>query len=857
MNDESSIFDTEPENLDRLVFEILGDSGSEEDSNSSATLNGVLKQPGNQIGRYKLLSVLGEGGMGIVYLAEQEGQIRRKVALKIIKPGMDSKRVIARFETERQALALLDHPGIAQVYDAGTTEQGRPYFVMEHVRGLPITEYCDRHKLTVENRLRLFQQVCLAVHHAHQKGIIHRDIKPSNILVSAENDKPIPKIIDFGVAKAISQPLTERTLFTEDSHLLGTPEYMSPEQADMVNEDIDTRSDIYSLGVLLYVLLAGILPYDSKTFREGGVEHIRRIIRETDPKTPSTRLAKLGEEATKLAENRRLEINALTRHLKKELEWIPLKAMRKDRAERYRSASELADDIENYLIGEPLIAGPPGTGYKLKKFVRRNRILVGSIAAVLIVLVAGIVVSTIFAIGQARALAENQLITDFLQNDVLGVADEARVGEATVSFMLDAASSKLPIKFKDKPLIEASICRTLAETYRQLGEYEKAEEHFLHATQIYREQLGPEHSDTLGAESTLAYVYEDQGRYRDMERLCTRILAIEQRKGHVPGQIRIRNGLGVAYLFLGEYEDAARVLEVALELEEGWHEKGGKSLMISPYVKGNLARVYTAQGRYEEAERLFAKTEYRAVGISNGLASLYREQGRYSDAETLFTRYLEDVRQLRGDECFVTVWCMNCFAQLYIDQDRYEEAKTLLDKALPIARRRMRPNHPVTLDLVNARAVLHTKQKEYNNAQSLFKEALEGRRRELGEDHPDTLETINDLGVLHRQQKHYEKAEKLLTEALEKRKVKLGDDHLHTLQSMHELAILYKEQGDYYKAEPLLVETIEGRSLKLGNQQPHTRESIKSLIDLYEACNKPEQAEELRQQLPSEDRNMK
>jgi tetratricopeptide (TPR) repeat protein len=852
MKDESSIFDAEPENLDRLVFEILGDSGSEEDSNSAATLNGVLEQPGSQIERYKLLSILGEGGMGIVYLAEQQEPIRRKVALKVIKPGMDSKRVIARFEAERQALALLDHPNIAHVYDAGTTETGRPYFVMEFVKGLSITEHCDRRKLTIEERLRLFQQVCQAVQHAHQKGLIHRDIKPSNILVSIQNDRAVPKIIDFGVTKALAQPLTERTLATEDSQLLGTPEYMSPEQADMVSEDIDTRSDIYSLGVLLYVLLTGVLPFDSTTFREGGIENIRKTIRETDPKTPSTRLNKLGEEAKKVAENRRTEIGTLAKHLRKELEWIPLKAMRKNRSERYRSASELADDIENYLNGEPLIAGPPGTGYKLKKFVRRNCILVGGIAAVLIVLVAGIVVSTILAIGQARALAENQLITDFLQNDVLGVADEARIGEATVSFMLDAASSKLPIKFKDKPLIEASICRTLAETYRQLGEYEKAEEHFLHATQIYREQLGPEHSDTLGAESTLAYVYEDQGRYRDMERLCTRILAIEQRKGHVSSQIGIRNGLGVAYLFLGEYEDATRVLELALELEEAWHEKGGKSLMISPYIKGNLARVYTAQGRYEEAERLFAKTEYRAEGISYGLASLYREQGRYSDAETLFTRYLEDVRQLRGDECFVTVWCMNCFAQLYIDQDRYEEAKTLLDKALPIARRLMRPNHPVTLDLVNTRAILYTKQKLYDQAEKLFDEALKGRQLELGDDHPHTLETINDLGILHRQQKHYEKAEKLLTEALEKRKSKLGTDHPHTLQSMHELAVLYKEQERYEEAEKYLLEAVEGRRLKLGNTHPHTIESIKSLIDLYEAWNKPEEAEKWRVKLPKE-----
>jgi len=329
-------------------------------ANATASLIGV-ERPGGRIGRYKLLRVLGEGGMGMVYLAEQEGQIRRKVALKVIKPGMDSKRVIARFEAERQALALLDHPNIAQVYDAGTTEAGRPYFVMEYVKGSPITEYCDRHKLSIEGRLKLFQQACAAVHHAHQKGIIHRDLKPSNILVSPEGDRAIPKIIDFGVAKAMSQPLTDRTLFTEDSQLLGTPEYMSPEQAEMINEDIDTRSDIYSLGVLLYVLLAGILPYDSQTFRQGGVEHIRKIIRETAPKTPSTRLTKLGEQGTKLAECRRTELAALAKCLHRELEWIPLKAMRKDRAERYGSTSELAADIENYMNGEPLIAGPPGT----------------------------------------------------------------------------------------------------------------------------------------------------------------------------------------------------------------------------------------------------------------------------------------------------------------------------------------------------------------------------------------------------------------------------------------------------------------------------------------------------------------
>jgi len=402
---------------------------------------------------------------------------------------MDSKRVIARFEAERQALALLDHPNIAQIHDAGTTETGRPYFVMEYVKGLPITEHCDHHKLTIENRLNLFRQVCQAVQHAHQKGIIHRDIKPSNILVSTQDNQAVPKIIDFGVAKAIAQPLTERTLATEDSQLLGTPEYMSPEQADMATVDIDTRSDIYSLGVLLYVLLTGVLPFDSTTFREGGIDHIRKVIRDTDPKTPSTRLSKLGEEAQKVAESRRTEVATLAKCLHKELEWIPLKAMRKERAERYRSASELADDIDNYLKGVPLMAGPPTNVYRLKKFVRRNRALVTGVAAVLIMLITGVVGIAIFAIKAERRHAETQLIADFLENDVLGSVREAREGEATFSYALDAASKTLEGKFEDKPLIEASIRLTLGWTYRAIGEPNQAEQHFLEAIEIYRMAL--------------------------------------------------------------------------------------------------------------------------------------------------------------------------------------------------------------------------------------------------------------------------------------------------------------------------------------------------------------------------------
>jgi len=290
-----------------------------------------IEGPGATIGRYELLELLGEGGMGLVYLAQQKEPVRRRVALKIIKPGMDSRRVIARFEAERQMLALLDHPNIARVLDAGTTDTGRPYFVMEYVKGIPITRYCDEHKLDIEKRLKLFRRVCEAVHHAHQKGIIHRDMKPSNIIVSVQDDKAVPKIIDFGIAKAITQPLTEETLYTRQGQLLGTPEYMSPEQADMSNEDIDTRADIYSLGVVLYELLAGALPFEHAVLEKLGFAELQRTLKEEEPPRPSLRLTALGEEAKKIAERRHTQVVTLARRLHRELEWIPLKAMRKDR----------------------------------------------------------------------------------------------------------------------------------------------------------------------------------------------------------------------------------------------------------------------------------------------------------------------------------------------------------------------------------------------------------------------------------------------------------------------------------------------------------------------------------------------
>jgi serine/threonine protein kinase/tetratricopeptide (TPR) repeat protein len=865
MKDESSIFDAEPENLDRLVFEILGDSGSEEDSNSAATLNGVLEQPGSLIGRYKLLSVLGEGGMGIVYLAEQQEPIRRKVALKVIKPGMDSKAVIARFEAERQALALLEHPNIAHVHDAGTTETGRPYFVMEFVKGLPITEHCDLHKLTIEERLQLLQQVCQAVQHAHQKGIIHRDIKPSNILVSMEGDRVVSKIIDFGVAKALAHPLTERTLATEDSQLLGTPEYMSPEQADMATEDIDTRSDIYSLGVLLYVLLTGVLPFDSNTLREGGIENIRKTIRETNPKTPSTRLAKLGDEARKVAENRRTEIHTLARHLKKELEWIPLKAMRKERSERYRSASELADDIENYLNGIPLIAGPTGTGYKVKKFVRRNRVLVGSIAAAVVVLVVGVMVSTVFAVGQARARTEaerqtriSEAVSNFLRNDLLASVDpsKAKGRELTIRSFLANASESLQDRFHDEPLVEASIRTTLGWTYRMLGDLKAAEPHLARALQIRKEQLGQEHPETLETMGLLFWVYGDRGRYGQARQLGVQELEISRRifGDEHPTTLEYMQAVGYAYIGLGRYDEAeqlyARTAQILRRVPGEPH----------PW-SGYLGQLRQKQGRYDEAEALVLEqlglwetndeNPYQLSYMSL-LAEIYRRQGRYKESESQYLKTLEMQRRVLGDEHSYTLSSMQGLARLYTDEGRYSEAEQQFVEALETCRRVRREDHPATLGNVNDLAVLRTKQKQYDQAEILFDEALKGRRRELGNDHPDTLQTFNDFGVLRREQGQYEEAARLLNETLEGRKTKLGPDHPDTLGTMHELAVLYKQQERYEEAEELLRKVIEGRRLKLGETHPHTLESMKNLIALYEAWGKPEQAEKWRAKLPCE-----
>ena len=402
------------------------DQTAEESTQSQGDYRGIDEQ----IGPYKLLQQIGEGGFGVVYMAEQTAPVRRKVALKIIKAGMDTKEVVARFEAERQALALMDHPNIAKVLDGGATETGRPYFVMELVKGISITDFCDKNKLDTRARLALFADVCRAIQHAHQKGVIHRDIKPNNVMVTLHDGVPVPKVIDFGVSKALSQQLTERTLFTAYGQMIGTPQYMSPEQAEFSGLDVDTRSDVYSLGVLLYELLTGTTPLDAKTLREKAFAEVQRLICDAEPQKPSTRVSTLGEASTAIAANRSSNTSKLNALLRGELDWIVMRALEKDRNRRYDTATSLAADVERFLNNEHVEACPPSVIYRVRKFAARNKALIGVSSLLLAVLSAATIVSATQAIRATKAeklakdeAAISEAVVKFLQEDLLAAAD--------------------------------------------------------------------------------------------------------------------------------------------------------------------------------------------------------------------------------------------------------------------------------------------------------------------------------------------------------------------------------------------------------------------------------------------------
>jgi serine/threonine protein kinase/tetratricopeptide (TPR) repeat protein len=723
--------------------------------------------PGDRVGPYRLVRQIGEGGMGVVFEAEQDEPVRRRVALKLIKWGMDTAQVVARFESERQTLALMNHPNIARVYDAGATQEGRPYFVMELVEGRPVTKYCDAERLDTRARLELFLEVCDGVRHAHRKGVIHRDLKPSNILVASEDGKPVPKIIDFGVAKATEQRLTERTLYTELGQLVGTPEYMSPEQAGQTEGDIDTRTDVYALGVVLYELLVGALPFDPSALRKAGFEEILRRIREDQPSKPSTRVDTLGRQSADVAARRRTDPPSLRRQLRGDLDWIVMKALDKERERRYEGAFELSADLRRHLNHEPVLAGPPGAGYRLRRFVRRNRTLVAGLSGIVLALLAGVVVSTWFALGQARARAEaerraleSDAVLQFLEDDVLGAAspESSPDRELTVREALDAASATVAERFADQPSLQGSIHSSLGVTYGALGLFDRAASHFESAIDRYAVDPGREHPATAKAIGNLGELYRKQGRFEDAEPLLLEALELKRRllaENDVSLAIAINN-LGLMYRDWGRPENAEPLLDEALDLERRYRGEDDVGTLTAIH---NLALVYEDLGRTEEALELFSRnleSWRRVVGEDHPftlaamqvLAVSYGKAGRVDEAVDLSRELVKRRRVVLGDHHPDTLISMSTLATALFREGRLEEAASLHAEAIEGARRVL-PGHWRFAMMQSSYADCLVALERYNEAGAALIESHRLLEATLGRSDPRTAQVAEQLAVLY------------------------------------------------------------------------------------------------------------
>ncbi|MBK6900803.1 MAG: serine/threonine protein kinase [bacterium] len=810
------------------------------------------------IGPYRLLRRIGEGGMGEVFEAEQTEPIRRRVALKVIKQGMDTRAVVARFDAERQALALMDHPCIAKVFDAGATERGRPFFVMEYVEGESITDYCNRRRLGTDERLELFVRVCEGVQHAHQKAVIHRDLKPSNILVAEVDGRPAPKIIDFGVAKATTQRLTEMTMFTELGQLIGTPEYMSPEQASLTDDDIDTRTDVYALGVVLYELLSGALPFDSRDLRKAGYEAIRKIIREQDPPRPSTRFSTLGERSTSVAEARGLAPKRLQGELRGDLDWITMKALEKDRERRYETANGLAADVRRHLRNEPVTAGPPSASYRLGKLVRRNRGTFAALGAITAVLIAAVVVSSVMYVRAERAsrlaireAAKATQVSRFLGDMLGGVGPHVAQGRDTemLRAILDETAGRVGKELADQPEVEAALRLQLGRTYRQLGDYGAAQAQIDRVLAL-RSAFGRDSAFPVMYLVEAGSLAWNRGEMKQAEATYRQALQSMADSAPVDSVAWAEASLYLANVLQeqGNYGEADSLMQRSLAVYRGLPQESD-ALAVNLNSLGNLARyrgdLPAAEGFYTEALAVHRRVlgdlhPFVSTDLHN-LGRLLEAMGRSGEGEQLLREAIAIHGKVFDGPHPDTAILLRSLAEIIVGSERFDEADSLAQAAYAMTRTIYGDHDETTVQALIAVAEVQSRRGNLAGAEATFA-GLVTTCRDTGITDPSLLPT-----VLYRlattQQKQGRNREALVpyAEAVELSTAVSGADHPNTLLFRNDYARALAGLGDDEAAVKQLRVVLATRERVLGADHPET--SI-TRVDLGRSLRRLNQTEE-------------